>query len=436
MSGVRLSSYPIFLLLVLGALRFGVAGATLLTVQVAAIVTAAAVGGTGPIAALNSGFGWQIGQAQILVVVVFLISFVTAAAVAERRRAEALIEGQRVAAAERAATNERLTAFAREIARTLEADATFHRIVQAAATVVDADIVQLSVADDTAAGRHFVRAAIGAPAAIGQPIEVGDGIAGSVIRNGVAVAHELCDPSDHGRALVHAMPPEPLAFACAPVMRDGVVIATLGVGRLDLQLPFTATETAALGVMADLSAQAIANVMEFSRADERSIRDELTGLPNRRYFNLALEQLAALRARQTPEARPVVSAILIDVDHFGAVNNERGHATGDVVLAALGALLATRLRRADIVARYGGEEFVAVLPGTPRAEAARLADDLRRQFAALVLTGTDGQPIRCTLSAGVAAVPAGEESTAELIGTADVALIMAKRAGRNQVIAA
>jgi diguanylate cyclase (GGDEF)-like protein len=214
------------------------------------------------------------------------------------------------------------------------------------------------------------------------------------------------------------------------------VIATLGVGRLDLHRPFSATETAALGVMADLSAQAIANVMEFSRADERSIRDELTGLPNRRYFNLALEQLAALRARQTPEARPVVSAILIDVDHFGAVNNERGHATGDVVLAALGALLATRLRRADIVARYGGEEFVAVLPGTPRAEAARLADDLRRQFAALVLTGTDGQPIRCTLSAGVAAVPAGEESTAELIGTADVALIMAKRAGRNQVIAA
>ncbi len=434
--GARLSSYPIFLLLVLASLRFGVAGAALASFQVALIATAGTVLGRGPIAVLNPLPTWQIGQGQIFVAVVFLTAFVTAAAVAERRRAERIIEVQRVAAAERAATSDRLANFARQIAQTLDDEATYHQIVQAAMNVVPADIAQLTVAEARAGGDHTVRAAIGAPGAVGQPIRAGDGVSGAVIRDRIAISRERTLPADRASSLAGVLPSEPLAFICAPMLRDGEVIATLGLARADLSRPFTAHERAALAMMSELSAQAIGNVIEYAKVSDRSIRDELTGIPNRRYFNLAFEQLGAFRDRQAPGARPVISAILLDLDHFGAVNKERGHETGDVVLAALGTLLATRLRRADIVARYGGEEFIAVLPGTGRTAAVRLADEIRHAFAGLELMGTDGEPIHCTLSAGVAEVAAGHGPLTDLLKTADVALIMAKRAGRNQVNAA
>ncbi|MEO8245912.1 MAG: diguanylate cyclase [Chloroflexota bacterium] len=431
----RLSSYPIFLLLVLASLRFGVAGAAVATFQVALIATAGTVLGHGPIAVLNPLLTWQIGQAQIFVAVVFLTAFVTAAAVAERRRAERIIEAQRMAAAERAATSDRLADFARQIAQTLDQEATYLQIAQAAMAVVPADIIQLTVAE-ARGGDHAVRAAIGAPGAVGQPIAVGDGIAGAVIRDRVAVINERSLPADRAGSLAGVLPLEPLAFVCAPMLRDGEVIATLGLARTDMSRPFTAHERDALAMMAELSAHAIGNVIEYAKVSDRSIRDELTGIPNRRYFNLAFEQLGALRERQAPGARPVIAAIMIDVDHFGAVNKERGHETGDRVLAALGSLLATRLRRADIVARYGGEEFIAILPGTGRTAAVRLADEIRYAFAGLEILGTDGEPIHCTVSAGVAEVAAGHGPLTDLLKTADVALIMAKRAGRNQVNAA
>jgi diguanylate cyclase (GGDEF)-like protein len=433
--GARLSSYPIFLLLVLASLRFGVAGAAVASFQVALIATAGTVLGQGPIAVLNPLPTWQIGQAQIFVAVVFLTAFVTAAAVAERRRAERIVEAQRVAAAERAATSDRLANFARQIAQTLDDEATYHQIVQAAMAVVPADIVQLTVAE-ARGGDHVVRAAIGAPGAVGQPIVIGDGIAGAVIRDRMAISRDRTVPAERASSLAGVLPSEPLAFICAPMLRDGEVIATLGLARADMAHPFTAHERAALAMMSELSAQAIGNVIEYAKVSDRSIRDELTGIPNRRYFNLAFAQLAAFRERQDETARPVVSAMLLDVDHFGAVNKERGHETGDRVLAALGGLLATRLRRADIVARYGGEEFIAILPGTGRSAAVRLADEIRDAFAGLEIMGTDGEPIHSTLSAGVAEVAAGHGPLTDLLKTADVALIMAKRAGRNQVNAA
>jgi diguanylate cyclase (GGDEF)-like protein len=189
-------------------------------------------------------------------------------------------------------------------------------------------------------------------------------------------------------------------------------------------------------MMCGLSGLALTNAVEFGRAHERSVSDELTGVPNRRYFNMAFEQLSAQRLRQAPSTRLDVSAIIFDLDHFGALNKERGHATGDVVLAAFGGILANRLRRADVVARYGGEEFVALLVGTDRAGAMRVAEDVRTAFASIDMKGADGDPIRCTVSAGVATINPDEPSLDGLLGTADVALSMAKRAGRNQVASA
>jgi diguanylate cyclase (GGDEF)-like protein len=402
---------------------------------VAAIVTAGTLAGYGPIAALGTSPGVQVGHLHVMVAVVFLVSFVTAAAMAERRAIADDLELQRAREAGRAVTSERLTAFGREIARSLDADALFQRVVQSAVEVIPADTARFSIAiGDT--GTHRIVAAIGAPGAIGRTVEPGQGVTGTVMRDGQLVVRDRVEPWERVSSTRDVMPNAPLAVACAPIVIDGAVVATLALGRLDLDSPFQTDEARALEMMAELTAIAMGNAVEFEKAQDLSIRDELTGVPNRRYFTTTFAQLGAQRTRMAPEARGPVSAIIFDLDHFGPVNKERGHATGDIVLAEFGRLLAGRLRLADVVARYGGEEFVAVLVGTGRNDAMRVAEEIRASFEATRLVGADEEPIRCTVSAGVATVDASEVSLDSLLPTADVALSMAKRAGRNTVSSA
>ncbi len=434
-SVVQLSAYPVFMLLVVIGVRFGSAGAALATFSVGSLAMAGTIAGFGPIVELNPGRAVQIGQAQILIAVIFLSSMITAAAMEERRASGNALRAAMDVEAERAGRMARIATFAREITQSLERDALFRHIVQAAGEVVPADIVQVTLADD-GGDTHTVVAAVGAPTAIGRTIPSGDGITGAVIRDGVAVTRGHTNVADRARSMSDVMPQLELGITCAPIIIDGSVVATLGLARLDVSDAFDSEEQEAVRMMSDLAALAVANALEFGRVHERSIRDVLTGVPNRRYFDLAIEQIDAQRARQAVDVRSEVSAILFDLDHFGAVNKERGHATGDIVLAGFGEILASRLRRADIVARYGGEEFVAVLVGTNRDGALQVAEDIRRLFAETSHVGSDGAPIRCTVSAGVASIGPEEESLSGLVSTADVALSMAKRAGRNQVTAA
>lgn len=434
-TGIQPSGYATFLMCVITAIRFGVGGAAVATALVTLIVTAGTLAGYGPIALLGTAPSVQMGHLHVLVAVAFLISFVTAAALAERRAIADDLEAQRALEAARAVTSDRLTSFAREIARSLDADALFQRVVQSAVSVIPSDTARLSIAVGEGES-HRIVAAVGAPGAIGRIVEPGQGVTGTVMQEGRLVVRDRVEPWERVSSTRDVMPNAPLAVACAPIVIDGSVVATLALGRLDLSTPFRADEAHALEMMAELTAIAMGNTIEFEKAQDLSIRDELTGVPNRRYFTSSFAQLAAQRLRLAPEARVPVSAIMFDLDHFGPINKERGHATGDVVLAEFGRLLAGRLRTADVVARYGGEEFVAVLVGTGRDDAMRVADEIRMTFERTPMTGSDGQPIRCTVSAGVATVEAAESSLDALLPTADVALSMAKRAGRNTVSSA
>jgi len=433
--GLQIAAYPMFLLLVLAAVRFGLLGAALATAAVSILAMAGTIAGFGPIAHLNPNPTVQIGQAQIFVAAAFLTSFVTAAAMSERRVAAAALADQMHVEAGRASMNERLTTFATEISRSLEQESLFQHIVHAAAEVVSADIVQLTVASPEG-DAHRVVAAVGAPNVIGRMVQPGQGVTGAIIRDGLPVTVARQDPDDRPAGWQDVISESHLAVTGSPIIRDGAVVATLVLARLDLDDPFRPDEARALTMMCSLSGLALTNAIEFGLVHERSVSDELTGVPNRRYFTMAFQQLAAQRLRQAPETRLAVSAVIFDLDHFGALNKERGHATGDIVLRAFGAILANRLRRADVVARYGGEEFVALLVGTERADAIRVADDVRRIFGTTLMTGADGDPIRCTVSAGVATIGPDDASLDEVLGTADVALSMAKRAGRNQVASA
>ncbi|SEO42122.1 histidine kinase N-terminal 7TM domain-containing diguanylate cyclase [Trujillonella endophytica] len=163
---------------------------------------------------------------------------------------------------------------------------------------------------------------------------------------------------------------------------------------------------------------------------EEAVRDPLTGLHNRRHLDRALD--AALAG--ATDAKPV-SLVLVDLDHFKAVNDRFGHAGGDRVLTALGRILQDAVRAGDTAARLGGEEFVLVMAGAGRDRAIERAEQLRRRVRAAV-HHLDGDELRVTLSIGVAASPDDGSSGAALLDAADRALYTAKATGRDRVVAA
>jgi diguanylate cyclase len=128
--------------------------------------------------------------------------------------------------------------------------------------------------------------------------------------------------------------------------------------------------------------------------------------------------------------------IMFDLDHFGDFNKHHGHQVGDEALRAFAQILQGRFRGSDVLARYGGEEFIAVLPGARVADAVRVADSIREELAATTVPGSDGRPLAITVSAGCSGADDPKVTVDELIRGADVGLAMAKRGGRDRVVAA
>jgi diguanylate cyclase (GGDEF)-like protein len=166
-----------------------------------------------------------------------------------------------------------------------------------------------------------------------------------------------------------------------------------------------------------------------ARLKETSFKDEVTGLYNRRFFSLRLEEeLSRYRRFNHP-----VSVVLLDLDGFKAVNDDLGHAVGDDTLRDIAQILMKHSRGINVVSRYGGDEFAVLLVETSKAGARLYADRIREVVAKYPFS--HGKVI--TASFGVASLPDDEASTAEdLFRAADEALYAAKRAGKNQVAAA
>jgi diguanylate cyclase (GGDEF)-like protein len=154
--------------------------------------------------------------------------------------------------------------------------------------------------------------------------------------------------------------------------------------------------------------------------------DGLTGIANRATFDTTLFAELARAARQRADA----SLLLLDIDHFKALNDRHGHQVGDQVLRLVGTTLNATCREFDTAARYGGEEFAILLPETSREEALDVAERLRSAIAGMP-SGLD-----VTVSAGVATFPLDATGPDGLVAAADQALYSSKRNGRNRVTAA
>lgn len=159
--------------------------------------------------------------------------------------------------------------------------------------------------------------------------------------------------------------------------------------------------------------------------------DPLTGLLNRRGLATWADRLLA-KPGWRPES---IALLLLDIDRFKRVNDDRGHDAGDAVLVHLARRAqASALRGGDLFARYGGEEFVAVLPGATVDQAVAVAERLRQDIASERFTFA-GSDIQITVSIGVAAVEPRDRTLEPAISRADAALYAAKQAGRDRVVA-
>jgi diguanylate cyclase (GGDEF)-like protein len=165
-----------------------------------------------------------------------------------------------------------------------------------------------------------------------------------------------------------------------------------------------------------------------------SIRDGLTGIFNRRYFNQKLGSDISFALRH----KIPLSLLMFDLDHFKRVNDSYGHRTGDAVLIACANEVAETIRTEDVLARYGGEEFAIIAPATDHAGASSLAQRIRRTVAKLTVSAVDesGAEVRVTISVGATTLePGAQTDAASMIQATDENLYEAKRAGRNQVVA-
>ncbi|MCU0714303.1 MAG: GGDEF domain-containing protein [Pirellula sp.] len=157
-----------------------------------------------------------------------------------------------------------------------------------------------------------------------------------------------------------------------------------------------------------------------------STTDPLTGVGNRRWLDIEIKQrVAQLRRQNAP-----FSTLLVDIDHFKAINDRLGHDAGDAVLVAVAKELRNTLRDMDVICRIGGEEFVIVLPGT-NADAAALASERLRTAIESASFPFHNKIIPVTVSIGVTAACASDTKET-MLKRADEALYAAKRSGRNR----
>jgi diguanylate cyclase (GGDEF)-like protein len=182
-----------------------------------------------------------------------------------------------------------------------------------------------------------------------------------------------------------------------------------------------------------LFSHTIASVLENVRLFESATYERLTGLLRRE----AVQDILAQEIQRAVRHDRPLSVGMADIDEFKRVNDRYGHLAGDTLLKMVAQALKDGLRTSDAVGRYGGEEFLFVLPETDLAGAVQVAEKARATVETLELAVEHDVPVRVTISIGLAQIGpqhAGKESTRRLIADADVALLRAKRAGRNRVV--
>jgi diguanylate cyclase (GGDEF)-like protein len=328
---------------------------------------------------------------------------------------------------------ERVLAVSRSLVADLDRARIVGSITDVVADLLDADVVALfSRRTD---GVYRLEAGVGVPSgAIGLEAPIGNWL----IERCVAERTRI-----EGQQDVAAWPPEfvpgvarvagagspkPHAAMALPIVVGDAVAAVLVVTRAGADRAYSELERRIADLLTAQIAIALQNADLHARVADSALRDPLTGLLNRRFFDEAVETAHANARR----ARTELSLIVLDLDRFSAVNNEHGHAVGDAVLRRVALAIKGAVREGDVVVRYGGEEFVVIAPATDGDGAVLAAERIRAAVAATASELVDGRLVPLTISAGVASL-VDEADGRGLFRAADSALLAAKRAGRDRV---
>jgi diguanylate cyclase (GGDEF)-like protein len=210
---------------------------------------------------------------------------------------------------------------------------------------------------------------------------------------------------------------------CTPLTAGGQVIGSVLVTR---QVPLEQDDNRRIHDSITQAAPVLANLRNLAAAEMQAVTDALTDLPNKRSVHDTLTRMVA----QASRSREPLAALSVDLDHFKEINDTYGHACGDDVLAAVGAVLRSSLRVSDFAGRNGGEEFLLLLPSTEAAGAFTLAEKLRVALSEINLPMVNRA---ITASIGVAIFPENAADARGLEKAADHALYAAKRNGRDRV---
>jgi diguanylate cyclase (GGDEF)-like protein len=227
------------------------------------------------------------------------------------------------------------------------------------------------------------------------------------------VACTLCGATGAGEA------------TCVPSLVGGQVIGSVLVRHVD---PLAPGDDGRIRDSVSQAGPVLANLRTLEKAERHAATDALTGMANARAVQDTLKRMVA-HAQRTGQP---LTAVMVDLDHFKALNDVYGHERGNEALAAVGQVLGSGVRASDFAGRYGGEEFIMLLPDTTRDGGVVLAEKVRRAIAALALPEIDRA---ITASFGVATLPEDASDASTLVRAADRALYRAKADGRNRVAA-
>jgi diguanylate cyclase (GGDEF)-like protein len=270
-------------------------------------------------------------------------------------------------------------------------------------------------------------------------IAFGEGLAGKVAEKSRTYYFENADAAFDGEIEPSEIEKRMTGSVFAlPLEVRGSLIGVLTVVRFTHN-GFTPTDRQSLHSIASQIALAYDRAQLYMRTKELAVRDELTGIYNRRHF----QQMLELELKRAERYKRHISILMIDVDHFKKFNDAYGHMRGDELLKQLSALLKKNLREVDVLARYGGEEFIVMLTDTSLSDGINVASklkeiikmNLRLDTPGKALAGPDAPPSQVTISVGVSSYPECATTPDELLNAADMAMYMAKRKGRDRVYA-
>ncbi len=323
---------------------------------------------------------------------------------------------------------ERVLAVSRSLVADLDRPRIVASIVDAVAELLSADVVAL--VSRQPGGTFQLEAGKGFPEeAIGSTALPNDGFVARAIasRQRIIGLQEVAAwPAGYlaGRP-GGTMPHTAMAL---PIEVGSEIAAVLLITRIGADQTYSELESGVADLLTAQIAIALQNADLHARVAESALRDPLTGLLNRRFFDEAVETAHANARRAGTE----LSLIVLDLDRFSAVNNEYGHAVGDAVLRRVARAIRSATREGDVLVRYGGEEFVVIAPATDGDGAVAAAERIRAAVAAAGAELVDGRIVPLTVSAGVASL-VDESDGRGLFRAADSALLAAKRAGRDRV---